>query len=320
MSGAGGAAVLEFLADGNICGQTLLRLVARGNSIIAEMQRLCQHIPTVMLPSDENPLAAKYAPVLFDFRYLKTPEMFDKQINTSVELGDVDDEFFASHEEVLARFYALFENVFKYIVDYNRYLTDLIDGFYIQHTVADILRDSDGKQLMCEALYLWGVMLLMMDMKAPGPIRERLIVAHYRHKGESPAVPIEELAKLCRDTGFRPGDAPSKRPVGYPEEYFKRFTIPKEVISMILARLRTDDVYNQLRVYPLPDHQSFALAQQASLLYVILYFSPKTLADEKKEMREIVDKHFSDNWVVRARLSCTGGYGLHVWAIAVRRA
>lgn len=246
-------------------------------------------------------MAAKYAPVLFDFRYLKTPEMFDKQINTSAELGDVDDEFYASHEELLSRFYALFENVYRYIVDYNKYLGDLMEGFYIQHTLADVLLDTDGKQLMCEALYLLGVMLLTMDTKVPGPVRERLIVAHYRHKGESVTVPIVELAKLCRDTGFRPGEAASKRPVGYPEEYFRRFPIPKEVVAMVLARLRSDDVYHQLRVYPAPEHQSFALSQQASVLYVCLFFSPRTLAEEKKEMREIVDKHFSDNWVVRRR-------------------
>lgn len=290
---------LEFLAEANICGQTLLRLVSRGSAIIAELLRLCDHIPGALASGDENPMAAKYAPVLFDFRYLKTPEMFDKQVNVTAEMGDLDEEFFASHEEVLARFYKLFESVYKYVADYNKFLSDLQDGFYIQHTVADVLLDTDGKQLMCEALYLWGVMLLLMDMRVPGPIRERLIVAHYRKVGESREVPIVELAKLCRDTGFRPADPHGKaRPVGYPENYFARFTIPPSVIAQVLTRLRSDDVYNQTRVYPAPEHRSFALAGQASMLYVILYFSPLTLANEKKEMREIVDKHYSDNWVV----------------------
>ena len=112
-------------------------------------------------------------------------------------------------------------------------------------------------------------------------------------------MPIVELAKLCRDTGFRADEPAGKRPPAYPEEYFRRCPVPKDVVAMLLARLRSDDVYNQMRVYPLPEHQSFALAQQASMLYVVLYFSPRTLAEEKKEMREIVDKHFSDNWVVR---------------------
>ena len=73
--------------------------------------------------------------------------------------------------------------------------------------------------------------------------------------------------------------------------------MPK-LVNMILLRLRSDDVYNQTRVYPAPEHRSFALAQQASMLYVLLYFSPATLHEAKSTMREIVDKHFCDNWVV----------------------
>lgn len=155
----------------------------------------------------------------------------------------------------VCRFYKLFESVFRYIVDYGKYLADLSEGFYIQHTVrtapprhvytpsptqtrahahtraprrthltalsppptitrshrwtlrtrrllaaataavvflqvGDVLLDTNGKQLMCEALYLLGTILLIMDMRVPGPIRERLIIAHYRHKGESATVSI----------------------------------------------------------------------------------------------------------------------------------
>lgn len=34
------------------------------------------------------------------------------------------------------------------------------------------------------------------------------------------------------------------------------------------------------------------------MLYVLLYFSPKTLSEETGSMREIVDKHFNDNWII----------------------
>jgi hypothetical protein len=34
-----------FLADDNLCGNTLLRLVARGNSIITELFRLARNLP-----------------------------------------------------------------------------------------------------------------------------------------------------------------------------------------------------------------------------------------------------------------------------------
>ena len=50
--------------------------------------------------------------------------------------------------------------------------------------------------------------------------------------------------------------------------------------------------------YPLPEHRSVALSTQASMLYVILYFKPDILHSEQAVMREIVDKHFPDNWVL----------------------
>lgn len=52
------------------------------------------------------------------------------------------------------------------------------------------------------------------------------------------------------------------------------------------------------------------------MLYVILYFAPAILHKEKKEMREIVDKHFGDNWVIPVHMgtlvdlsvgACSGG-------------
>lgn len=66
---------------------------------------------------------------------------------------------------------------------------------------------------------------------------------------------------------------------------------------MVIGRLRSDDVYNQIAAYPLPEHRSTALATQAGMLYVILYFAPDILNSQQAVMREIVDKHFPDNWV-----------------------
>lgn len=37
----------DFLASNNICGQNLLRLVSRGNAIIAELMRLKDYVPPV---------------------------------------------------------------------------------------------------------------------------------------------------------------------------------------------------------------------------------------------------------------------------------
>ena len=76
-----------------------------------------------------------------------------------------------------------------------------------------------------------------------------------------------------------------------------RIPIRKAFVSMVIGRLRSDDIYNQVSAYPLPEHRSTALATQASMLYVILYFAPDILHVQHAKMREIVDKHFPDNWV-----------------------
>lgn len=34
----------------------------------------------------------------------------------------------------------------------------------------------------CEALYLYGVMLLVIDQKIEGEVRERMLVSYYRYR------------------------------------------------------------------------------------------------------------------------------------------
>jgi WASH complex subunit strumpellin len=53
-----------------------------------------------------------------------------------------------------------------------------------------------------------------------------------------------------------------------------------------------------LSAYPNPEHRSVALNCQASIIFVLLAFCPKILEKENAKMREIVDKHFPDNWVI----------------------
>jgi hypothetical protein len=72
-----------------------------------------------------------------------------------------------------------------------------------------------------------------------------------------------------------------------------RQCMPKsEIINQVIGRLRTDDLYNQMNTYPLPEHRSHALSNQAIMLYVLLYFKTEILHNEQAVMREIVDKVF----------------------------
>ena len=44
---------------------------------------------------------------------------------------------------------------------------------FIQQTMDSVMQDEDGKQLMAESLYLYGVMLLVIDLRFPGVVYVR---------------------------------------------------------------------------------------------------------------------------------------------------
>ena len=74
----------DLLARNNICGAALLSLVSRGNAILAELLRLNSFIPSVFQnPNSDDPAISKYAPLIYDFNYFKTPEYFEQKITAS---------------------------------------------------------------------------------------------------------------------------------------------------------------------------------------------------------------------------------------------
>ncbi|XP_003385312.1 PREDICTED: WASH complex subunit strumpellin-like [Amphimedon queenslandica] len=292
---------MDFLDERNVCGQTILKLVSRANAIIAELLRLSQFIPPVLRL--DNPRDRQlYEFILPDFRYFNGPEFFESKIDASIELQDRDEEFKENHLEIIKRFFKVFESIYRYVNDLNRFLIDLYEGVYVQLTLESVLLNIDGKQLLSEALYLYGIMLLITDEKIDGLIRERILVAFHRYSAETSVDSnVDDVCKLLRSTGF----TSSHKPQNYPEDFFSRIPISDEFISMVIGRLRSDDIYNLISKYPNPEHRSTALANQAAMLYVILYFSPATLHSREAQMREIVDKHFPDNWVISIYMGIT---------------
>ncbi|KAL0598560.1 WASH complex subunit 5 [Plecturocebus cupreus] len=275
-------------AENNLCGQAILRIVSCGNAIIAELLRLSEFIPAVFRLKDRAD-QQKYGDIIFDFSYFKGPELWESKLDAKPELQDLDEEFRENNIEIVTRFYLAFQSVHKYIVDLNRYLDDLNEGIYIQQTLETVLLNEDGKQLLCEALYLYGVMLLVIDQKIEGEVRERMLVSYYRYSAARSSADsnMDDICKLLRSTGYS-GQPGAKRPPNYPESYFQRVPINESFISMVIGRLRSDDIYNQVSAYPLPEHRSTALANQAAMLYVILYFDPSILHTHQAKMREIV--------------------------------
>jgi WASH complex subunit strumpellin len=278
----------EFLADD--CGQNAVSLASRGSTVIAEILRLSEHIPSAFI----NPKESQYADIISDFDYFERQDEFERRIQNSQVLLERDEEFRVTHMDLLERFFKLFRSVYGYATELNRFVTDIREAMYLSQTLESVLVHPDGKQLMCEIYYLFGVMLLLMDMKMPGKIREYLIVAYVRYKGAGDQATVD-VAHMCRSTGLLQN---GERPNRYPEKLFGRVPVDREVIEMIIGRIRSDDIYQAAFHYPAPEHRSTALAPQSSMLVVLLFFCPRILDIEKQIMQEIVAKHFVDNWIV----------------------
>lgn len=141
-------------------------------------------------------------------------------------------------------------------------------------------------------------------MQIPGIVRERLLVSYYRYSVQSTqnSSNIDSVCKLLRSTGYASN---LKQTSVYIQDFFKRLEIDQNYIELILGRLRYDDVYNQITVYPLAEHRSTALANQASMIFICLFFCPRTLENDYSRMREIVDKFFSDNWMITIYMGIT---------------
>lgn len=86
---------------------------------------------------------------------------------------------------------------------------------------------------------------------------------------------------------------------------FSRVNIRPGFIEKVVGKLRSEDIYNQLAVYTIPEHQASALATQASMLVVCLFFAPHYLHSDVSKMREISDKFFPSNWVIPIYMGVT---------------
>lgn len=301
-------------ADGSI--SQLLKLVSRVQALIAELLRLSDRVPSAFTDP-------RYAPILFDLKYFKSPEVFEELIEVNSDLVALDDEFRESFSFILERFFLLFDGIVRYYQDLVHYLDDLQEGVYVQSTIESVMENEDGRQLLVEALVLLGVLLLLMEHRLNGGVRERLLVAFFRTKRSSEVSNIDLLCTLCRTfspvsasplssvTTFVPFRQASPSPVTpamiliqKPEDLFGRFPICKQIVDVLISHLRTDDLYNQVRHYPNPDQWSTALTSQAGCVFILLCYSPELLTSGYV-MREIVERYFKDNWILPVFMAFT---------------
>ena len=292
---------IKFEQD--VCGIELLRLVARGSAIIAEIFRLKDHIPELFT----NPIEEKkYSGLIFDFTYFKNVDSYEDKIKENTELRNLDEEFRENYLEILERYYLIFLSIYQYVSDWELYISQVIKGMYVQHTLETILTSKEVRHLLCESIYLYGIMLLIVDRLILGSVREKLIVSYYRYKGQSTIQNLENLVNLFKSTDYvYSSNTIEKKPKRYPVEYFSRYKIDHNTIKLIVGIIKDNDIYDQISAYPSPEHRSQALSSQASIIFTLLFFIPEYLDVENSKMREIVDKNFSDNWVLSIYMGYT---------------
>ena len=80
----------------DLAASAFLRLSSRGEALVAELLRLSDHIPHLFLLQEKSEQKA-YGDVLLNFRYLKTPELFEHRIESSAELVARDEEIWEDH-------------------------------------------------------------------------------------------------------------------------------------------------------------------------------------------------------------------------------
>ena len=286
-----------------LCNQELLKLIARGSAIICEILRLKDFIPEPYSNPNEEKL---YKDIIFDFSIFNFGKLdaFEQKLRANQELFDKDEDFRENYIELIERFYSLFDSIYQYITDWKTLVEQVSRGKFVQHTIDTILSHKELRPLFCESVFSAGVMLLLVDRLIPGAMREKLIVSYYRYKGQSTIPHFQDIYELFAQTGYMPPSSFSNpkdeiRPKKYPVDYFKRCKLNTSIIEKVIGTILGNDIYDQQLAYPTTnEYQTVAFSQQGSLLAVILFFCPEILDKDKRNMFDIVSKHFHDNVVI----------------------
>ncbi|KAL0230343.1 hypothetical protein PCE1_003904 [Barthelona sp. PCE] len=299
---------MDFISEHNPCGYQLLQLTATGDAVIAELTRLAQNLPSIFyLKTKED--QKRYANIIFDFQYLDNSTVLDYKIRQDSELYDLDQELKTTYKNIAERLYNLFKSIYLHFQRLSSFFDSVINQHFYNYPLEKILEDKLGSQLISEALYQYGLMMILLDRDIPGIVRERCVVFFYRLNSSSDIPFFEEVVKLVSRTGY---SHPDPYPKNYPFSFIERYPLDKQIVRTVLGKLRSEDIYQRSVAFPDPDHRSTALSKQAAMIYIILFFVPEVLEQDNAIMREIVDKFFADNWIVSFGLGHTADISV-VW-------
>ena len=158
---------------------------------------------TVDDKNDMDEESIKYTPFLFDFAYLNNPHEMELTLdnlnsaedqntanstpaieNSTYDSNDIDIRnlqygYTINHISKIKQYYNLFTSIYNYQLELNTFIKNVNDGYYIQYTIESLLLDAHGhggsrsssssrsRILLCESVWLYGVMLIFMEQLFP---------------------------------------------------------------------------------------------------------------------------------------------------------
>lgn len=142
---------------------------------------------------------------------------------------ELDEGFRESYMEIIERFFQLFESIYNYYKDFKTFMANVHDGYFIDYNFEQLLQNQEAKRLLIEAVYLYGVQLLLLDRLVPAIARERLVVCYIRYKGNNSSDFVNEVCKLVRGTSYQysPKTQNEIVPPKYPTDLFSRFSVDR---------------------------------------------------------------------------------------------
>jgi WASH complex subunit strumpellin len=103
--------------------------------------------------------------------------------------------------EIIERFYNVFESIHQYYIEINEFIDKVATNYWLDYTIEGILLEKDGKRLLIEMFFNYGVMLLLLDRLIPSIARERIVVCYVRYKSSADSDLTTQVAKMCKSTG-----------------------------------------------------------------------------------------------------------------------
>ncbi|KAI6241446.1 WASH complex subunit strumpellin [Aphelenchoides fujianensis] len=245
------------------------------NCLIAEIHRLSALTPREFFSTDA---AAPVSRLLPDFAYFENPKLVDETIENSEELRSLDDRLARKWRPFVAQFH-------KTLDEFCGLIGEFVD-------------------LRCDAIFLLGVVLLLINEKFPGIVKERVFVAHTRLNGGFHSKNFELMVALLR-----------RRRENF-ESSFASLNLNREFVANMLTFLRSytfvqasggcrDQGTTEGLQHNNLVQDRFATTRQSAIIYVCLWFSPDVLHAQFPIMRQICDLYFTDNWIIPIHVDLT---------------